>query len=1190
MASYVVAASLFIIGSSYLLNFAMEPPGGSATNLDHLALTAKAETTLQLLLGSPGYPNAWDASASAIDGLGRLGLIEAGSSIRIDPQKFDALARGRYASSSSGNGYVDYAEAKEALGLDGFDFHLRAYPVSPQNAVGAYGVTGLTGFRVGYVGAGGGGGGWNATATTEAASLEALPISFNPWLHAANATGDGFVDNPNALRQWLVPNIGATISQTVLSPGAGTVHDFYRVEPEVYSGELTLELLGEMTTAMALSSNGLDLGYAKNRELRAILGSANFSDVETGQSATLSWKEWVDTGSSYDCGDYGFVEVSADGGATWTPLTSASSNPSGECGGPNLAQWDTRVLVVNGANCGDCLDKDSVLVAFHWVADNDNALGEGWIVDDVSVTEGSATLFSKTFASPQYDMVIVGSEVDHNAFVAEEVKDAIRDYVDTYGGRIMVLGGQENVQWLDRLFDAGVGGASGGLSAPDTTHPLLTLPNALGYTAYSNSGTWDFSSSDDSDLFNMIVGTDDSHHVLSVSGQGAFGDDPDAEGSVMLTTYLPYKMSSTEASKFLANSVVYGRYHYLYAEVGPPIPDNEAVASVARAATMNKMRTGDAEYVEMSFLLYMWPGASTSTTYAAVSVTPSPPTVTSVTAADTTATVTWTAPTSLGTGTPSYYHVYRGNAPGYLTTLRANLSAATLTFQDTGLTNGQTYYYNVRLITTAGNGTVSNTLSATPLGLPGAPTGLAATDGTTPGYIDVSWSAPASTGGGTVLGYAIWANVTGDPSTFSQLAETGSAATYRHYVSHTDTMTYKVAALTGAGWGPNSTTDTGRALTPALAPQTFDASTGASPGSITLTWVAPTSFGSGTHSGYKIFRSEDDSVWTTLASGLSTANISFTDATLGTGVTRYYRVAAETTVGDGLNSTTRDATTMDVAGAPTGFNATTGVTAGSILLTWAAPTQLNGGTLLGYTLWRSTDGATWTNLSGNGLDAANVTWNDAGLGASATWKYRLQARTNVGDGTNSSDETATTLPPAGAPTGFAVSNLTAGTLRLTWAVPTQLNGGTVSSYKLWRSADGNTWTLLASPSNVDVAYDDSSLGANASWRYRIQAVTQVGDGTNSSDVTEKTKGVPYPPTSVSATVVLTTTTVTWVAPWSESAVTSYEVWRSDTQDGTYTLQATVYVTSHVEPGTGKWFKIKAVSAAGTGNFSAADQA
>lgn len=1012
MVSYTVAAAVFVISSSYLMQFVVEPPGSSTSDLDHLDLTSKASSALDILLGTPGYPFTWDATSVQIDAVQRLGLVENGATIRIDPEKFNAMARGRSATTSTGNGAVDYAEAKSALGLDGYEFHLRAYPVISPSEAGGFGVNGFGDYNVAYVGKTENGA-LTAEALDEAAALAALKVGFTNALRDASSTGDVYKGDSNYVRTHLMPNLGQTIQESVISNGAGTQYDFYRVAAAAYD-HLPLAANatptdGRPTMAMALSSDGSTLGYSKNREIRAIVGSATLG----GTGADLQWWEHVDTDRgnlSYDCGDYGYVEVSPDNGATWFKLTDTGSEArSQDCDSgippaihaPNMTMRSVDIDSV----CAACTSASSVLVAFHWIADNDNSIGYGWMVDDVLVVSENANkdiLLRKTFESTEYDLVIIGSGVDHATFTPAEVKDGIRDYVDKQNGRILVLGGsatQGSVQWLDRLFDAGIGGGAGGVTTPDTTHPLLTAPNKLDYTSFGAGTPWAFSSSDDVGLFNMIMGADATHHHLTLSKQGAWGNGLSGEGAVVLTSFQPHQFKEDQAERFFANSIAYGKFHHLYLELGPTVPDGQAVASVARSATMNKNRTGEANYTEMAFILYTWPGTSSAATYGATSVTASPSGNVAASADDKKVTLTWTEPASNGTGNETVYAIYRGNAPGQTNWL-ASVPAISdepasivhsYTYVDNTAVNGTTYWYNISLNTTVGAGATSSYVSATPSGLPNAPTGVSATGALS--KITVSWSPPGWTGPSTIYGYVVYVNDSEDPPNYVQLSEVGSTTTFVHTPGDNVERSYKVAAINSRGLGLQSdASDPANAISPAGAPSSLTVSNATAP-NLALGWATPGELGSGTLLGYKIHRKTSGD-WYQLAYLNSAANVSFEDKNVSVNTTYSYMVQAVTSVGDGANTSLAGGTTAGVPWPTSGLTPDADLLPTVVTMHWTAPYSDGGSPILGYDVYRGTTQGFETFLT----QTVTTSFVDTPVSMGGTYYYKVRAYNAAGAG------------------------------------------------------------------------------------------------------------------------------------------------------------------------------------------------
>jgi hypothetical protein len=195
---------------------------------------------------------------------------------------------------------------------------------------------------------------------------------------------------------------------------------------------------------------------------------------------------------------------------------------------------------------------------------------------------------------PTYDILVVGSGVDHSTMTANVVKDAIRDWV-LAGGTLVVLGSaQQAYQWLQPLFHTGVATVNGAAMAPDVSHPLLKEPNELAWTSYDTHGRgWDIkdqgSGAHYDDFSHVIVqGGED---VMAISKDGAFG-----AGRIMLTTYMPREIAGTlgiqEAMDFFENIALFSDRANLYLEYGPMAPPNTPVSVAVRQSWLYDEKLG----------------------------------------------------------------------------------------------------------------------------------------------------------------------------------------------------------------------------------------------------------------------------------------------------------------------------------------------------------------------------------------------------------------------------------------------------------------------------------------------------------------------------------------------------------------------------------------------------------------------
>jgi hypothetical protein len=203
------------------------------------------------------------------------------------------------------------------------------------------------------------------------------------------------------------------------------------------------------------------------------------------------------------------------------------------------------------------------------------------------------------------------------------------------------------------------------------------------------------------------------------------------------------------------------------------------------------------------------------------SVTPSnlpgAPTAVSATAGNTSATVSWTAPSNNGGSAITSYTVtpYIGSTAQTPVTVSGSPPATSVTVN--GLTNGTSYTFTVTATNANGTGPASSPSNAvTPTGstVPGAPTGVSATGGDT--AATVTWTAP-NNGGSTITSYTVTpfigstaqtpVTVTGSPPAVSALV-TG--------LTNGTSYTFTVSATNANGTGPASSPS--NAVTPSAPP------------------------------------------------------------------------------------------------------------------------------------------------------------------------------------------------------------------------------------------------------------------------------------------------------------------------------------------------------------------------------------
>ena len=235
------------------------------------------------------------------------------------------------------------------------------------------------------------------------------------------------------------------------------------------------------------------------------------------------------------------------------------------------------------------------------------------------------------------------------------------------------------------------------------------------------------------------------------------------------------------------------------------------------------------------------------------------------------------------------YKIYR-SASADITFTEVGTSE-TITYTDTGLTEGTRYFYRVAAAYNDEASPQSNAINTTTV--PGIPTGVSAIT-TSFSSITISWS---SVTGAT--GYRIYSN-TSSTGTFTEVGTSTTTSFTNSGLTASTTYYYKVAAYSSGGTGEQSSTVN---TATASGIPTGVSATAASFSSITVSWNSVTGA-----TGYRIYRSTS-STGTFTQIGTSTST-SYTNTGLDNSTTYYYKVTAYNNSGTGEQSSAVSATTL----------------------------------------------------------------------------------------------------------------------------------------------------------------------------------------------------------------------------------------------------------------------------------------
>ncbi len=497
-------------------------------------------------------------------------------------------------------------------------------------------------------------------------------------------------------------------------------------------------------------------------------------------------------------------------------------------------------------------------------------------------------------------------------------------------------------------------------------------------------------------------------------------------------------------------------------------------------------------------------------------------------------------------------------------------------YSDTGVTAGNTYYYQV---SADGGSTWSNRVNET-VGAYDASTLAAPT--VTSSSVSLSWSAVTG-----ATSYALWRFET-------SWAQVGGALTGTTY---TDTSveigkTYYYQVMANGPNGDGAWSNRVEAVVPTTtpgAPLNFTATPGDA--QVSLSWDPPTSDGGEALTGYQYRYQAVGGTWSGWMATAPALSRTATVTGLANETNHNFEVQAVNSNGAGATAADSATPMSTVPGIPSGLGTTsTGPT--EITLSWSAVTGA-----ASYQLQRRTNGGAW----GSPMDAGSgTTYTDTGLDPSTTYDYEVRSVNTAGSsgwsGVVTASTTAATAPDA---VSDLAASAGASSITLTWSAPDS-NGADITGYTIEVSDDGSTgWANLASPAASATSYEHMNLGPGTTKHYRITATNSVGTSDASSTAMASVAAVaPGKPVLTATADGSNTITLSWIAPADTGGapITGYTLQVSSNGTTGWTnrtspaADATSYDHTGLAAGTTRYYRISARNSAGSGDWSDVDSA
>ena len=454
-------------------------------------------------------------------------------------------------------------------------------------------------------------------------------------------------------------------------------------------------------------------------------------------------------------------------------------------------------------------------------------------------------------------------------------------------------------------------------------------------------------------------------------------------------------------------------------------------------------------------------------------VVPAAPTITAVTSGDTTLTVTWTNGSNGGSPITGYQFSTDGGA-----TWSSTLSSSSVSSPHTitGLSNGATYYAQVRAVNSIGPGVASSELGGTPRGAPLAPTITSITAGD--GYLDVAFT-EGSNNGGAVTNFQY---STDGGSTFTALSPADNTSPIRiSGLTNGTSYNVKIKAVNSVGAGTESSQESGTPLSVPLSPTI--SSVTPSNGTLTIAFTAGGTGGSSiTNYQYSL---DGGATWTTRSPAATTSPITVTGLTNGT--TYQVQIRAVNSLGSGKSTESITASTpLEISSAPS----ITSVTGGNPTLS-VAFTAGSGGTITNYEF--STNGGTTWQVR-NPVSATSPL-TISGLTNGTSYSVKIRGVTAAGSGVASDASSGTPYTTPSAPTITTVTDTASSGLSVAFTAGGD-GGSAITNYE-FSTNGGSTWATRA-PAATTSPIVITGLTAGTSYNVKVRAVNAAGSGSASN--------------------------------------------------------------------------------------------
>ena len=418
---------------------------------------------------------------------------------------------------------------------------------------------------------------------------------------------------------------------------------------------------------------------------------------------------------------------------------------------------------------------------------------------------------------------------------------------------------------------------------------------------------------------------------------------------------------------------------------------------------------------------------------------------------------------------------------------------------------------------------------------------------------------------GTSAAYSV---ITTLPTGTTEYTHTGLSANTQYK--------YRVKAINEFGSSTYANANTIITTLPPTSPSNLTVQT-VSTSSITISW----SDNSTTETGFEIYRSTANNSNYSLINTTAANVITFTDVSLSSATTYFYKVRAINAGGASPNSNEVSQFTLPtVPSTPTNLTVQS-FTTSQVVINWTD----NSSNETGFEVYRSTPNN--TNYVLIQTTAANVTtFTNTGLSGSTAYFYRVRAINTGGSSAYSNEVSQVTLPTIPSPpANLTVQSFTTSQVVINWTD----NSSNETGFEIYRSLVNNTGHALIQTTGANVtSFTNTGLTPSTNYYYKVRAVNSIGSSSFSNEVNQTT--LSNPPSNLTAKL---TSSSQVLLNWTDNSSneTGFEIHRSVGNNSSYSLlqttlaNVTSYTDNGLSAGTTYFYKVRSLNPGGNSDFS-----